>query len=89
MKQRDLAFDDLIFPKVPHELPTLLSQEEVVRLIDSSPNCLYRILLVLLYATEARRADAARIKVEDIDSQRMVIYSSGTTAWKGFRSVTI
>jgi integrase/recombinase XerD len=74
LKRRDLAFDDLIFPKVPHKLPTVLSQEEVVRLIDSAPNRLYRILLVLLYATGARRAEAARIKVEDIDSQRMVIH---------------
>ena len=29
-KRKDLAFDDLIFPKVPHKLPTVLSQEEVV-----------------------------------------------------------
>ena len=74
LKRKDLAFDDLIFPKVPHKLPTVLSQEEVVRLIDAAPNRLYRILLVLLYATGARRAEAARIKVEDIDSQRMVIH---------------
>jgi integrase len=45
-----------------------------VRLIDAAPNRLYRILLVLLYATGARRAEAARIMVEDIDSQRMVIH---------------
>jgi len=32
LKRRDLAFDDLIFPKVPHKLPTVLSQDEVVRL---------------------------------------------------------
>jgi len=74
LKRKDLAFDDLIFPKVPHKLPTVLSQEEVVRLIDAAPNRLYRILLVLLYATGARRAEAARIMVEDIDSQRMVIH---------------
>jgi integrase/recombinase XerD len=30
LKRKDLAFDDLIFPKVPHKLPTVLSQEEVV-----------------------------------------------------------
>jgi integrase/recombinase XerD len=53
LKRRDLAFDDLIFPKVPHKLPIVLSQEEVVRLIDSAPNRLYRILLLLLYATGA------------------------------------
>jgi integrase/recombinase XerD len=74
LKRRDLAFDDLIFPKVPHKLPIVQSQREVVRLIDAAPNRLYRTLLVLLYATGARRAEAARIKVEDIDSQRMVIH---------------
>ncbi len=73
LKRKDLAFDDLIFPKVPHKLPTVLSQEEVVRLIDAAPNRLYRILLVLLYATGARRTEASQIMVEDIDSQRMVI----------------
>ena len=62
LKRRDLAFDDLIFPKVPHKLPTVLSQEEVVRLIEAAPNRLYRVLLVLLYATGARRAEAARIR---------------------------
>ena len=74
LKRRDPAYHDLIFPKVPHRLPTVLSREEVVRLIDAAPNRLYRILIVLLYATGARRAEAARIKVEDIDSQRMVIH---------------
>jgi site-specific recombinase XerD len=33
LKRSDLVFDDLIFPKVPHKLPTVLSQDEVVRLI--------------------------------------------------------
>jgi integrase/recombinase XerD len=65
--------DDL-FPKVPHKLPIVLSQEEVVRLIDAAPNRLYRMILVLLYGTGVRRTEAARIKVEDIDSQRMLIH---------------
>jgi len=47
-RSKDLAFDDLTFPEVPYKMPTVLSQEEVVRLIDSAPNRLYRILLVLL-----------------------------------------
>ena len=74
LKRKDLAFYDLIFPKVPHKLPIVLSLEEVVRLIEPAPNRLYRILLLVLYATGARRAEAARIMVEDIDSQRMVIH---------------
>ncbi len=59
---------------MPHKLPTVLSQDEAVRLIDAAPNRLYRMILVLLYATGVRRTEAARIKVEDIDSQRMVIH---------------
>ena len=43
LKRRDLAFDDLIFPKVPHKLPTVLGQEKIVRLIDAAPNRLYPI----------------------------------------------
>ena len=35
LKRRDLALDDLIFPKMPHKLPTVLSQDEVVR-VDRS-----------------------------------------------------
>jgi site-specific recombinase XerD len=74
LRRRDFTYDDLIFPKVPQKLPIVLSQEEVVRLIDAAPNRLYRMILVLLYATGVRRTEAARVKVEDIDSKRMVIH---------------
>jgi integrase/recombinase XerD len=74
LKRRDLAFDDLPFPKQPHKLPTVLSQEEVTRLIEAAPNRMYRTLLMLLYGTGMRRTEASRLKVSDIDSQRMVIH---------------
>lgn len=74
LKRRDLAFDDLIFPKTPHKLPTVLSQDEVVRLVEAAATRMHRTILVLLYATGIRRAEAARIKVADIDSERMVIH---------------
>ena len=74
LRRRDFTYDDLIFPKVPQKLPIVLSQEEVVRLIDAAPNRLYRMILVLLYATGIRRTEAALIKIEDIDSKRMVIH---------------
>ena len=74
LRRRDFTHDDLIFPKVPEKLPLVLSQEEVARLIDAAPSRLYRMILVLLYATGLRRTEASRIKVEDIDSKRMVIH---------------
>src|SRR6201984_2936907 len=36
LKRRDLAFDDLPFPKQPRTLPTVLSQDEVTRLIEAA-----------------------------------------------------
>ena len=35
---------------------------------------MHRILLMTLYATGARRAEVAHLKISDIDSQRMVIH---------------
>ena len=74
LRRRDLTHDDLIFPKVPEKLPMVLGQEEVARLIDAAPSRLYRMIVVLLYATGLRRTEASLIKVQDIDSKRMVIH---------------
>jgi site-specific recombinase XerD len=74
LKRRDLAFDDLPFPKQPHSLPTVLSQQEVTRLLEAPRNRMHRTLLILLYSTGMRRSEASRLKVSDIDSQRMVIH---------------
>ncbi len=74
LKRRDLAFDDLPFPKQPRTLPTVLSQDEVTRLIEAAPNRMHRMLLMVLYATGMRRTEASLLKVSDIDSPRMVIH---------------
>ena len=65
------------YPKKVQRLPTVLSQEEVAQLINAAPTPFYRILLMTLYATGARRAEVARLKVSDIDSQRMVVHIQG------------
>jgi integrase/recombinase XerD len=61
------------FPKLRKQLPTVLSREEVARLIDSASNLYHRTLLMTLYSTGMRRAELCRLKVSDIDSQRMMI----------------
>ena len=74
LKRRDIAYDDLIFPKIPRKLPVVLSPEEVTRMIEAAPNLLHRTILMVLYATGIRRTEASLLKVTDIDSQRMVIH---------------
>jgi integrase/recombinase XerD len=65
------------YPKKAFRLPTVLSQDEVARLIDSARTPFHRMLLMTLYATGARCAEAARLQLRDIDSQRMVIHIRG------------
>lgn len=74
LKRRDLNFDDLPLLRTPKKLPVVLSPDEVTSLIEAAPNLLYRTLLMLLYATGLRRAEAANLKVSDIDSSRMLIH---------------
>ena len=64
---------DLVYPKLPERLPAVLSEEEVAKLIESASSAYYRVILTTLYATGMRRAELARLKLADIDSQRMVI----------------
>src|SRR2546426_2378247 len=65
------------YPKKTLHLPTILSQEEVARLIDAARPPFHRTLLMALYATGLRRAELARLKVSDVDSKRMVIHVRG------------
>ena len=53
------------------------SVAEVARLIDAAEFPFHRILLMTLYATGARRAEVAHLKISHIDSQRMVIHIRG------------
>ena len=64
----------LPYPKVRRKLPNILSQEEVTRLINASSSLFERTLLMVLYGTGMRRAEIARLKIADIDSQRMIIH---------------
>ena len=64
----------LPYPKVRRKLPKILSLEEVARLIDASSGLFERTLLMVLYGTGMRRAEIARLKIDDIDSQRMVLH---------------
>ena len=74
LRRHDPEFDDIGLTKRPKKLPVVLSQEEVMQWIEAAPNLRHRTILLLLYATGLRRTEASRLKIADIDSQRMVIH---------------
>jgi integrase len=61
------------YPRVHKKLPGILSKEEVARLINASGTLFHRTLLMVLYGTGMRCSEVARLKLADIDSQRMII----------------
>jgi integrase/recombinase XerD len=75
--RKSWSIADTPYPKRNFRLPKVLSQQQVARLIDSATTPFYRIILMTLYATGLRRAELARLKVSDIDSERMVIHVKG------------
>ena len=71
--KRPWLVDDIPVPKRPIRLPEILSREEVERLIQYAASPLHRIWLLILYATGIRRQELVQLKIEDIDSDRMLI----------------
>jgi site-specific recombinase XerD len=71
----EMPWDKQCFPRVriPQTLPTVLDKEEVARFFDFIPSLKYRAALMLCYGAGLRIAEAAAVKVSDIDSRRMLI----------------
>jgi site-specific recombinase XerD len=86
--KKDWSIAETPYPKKNHRLPTILSQEEVARLIDAAGTPFHRTLLITLYATGLRCAELTRLKVSDVDSKRMVIRVQGGK-WRKDRDVML
>src|SRR5215813_6526573 len=75
--KRPWTVSETPYPKRPDTLPVVLSQDEVARLIDAALTPIHRAILMTLYATGLRRAELTRLRVTDIDTERMVIHVLG------------
>ena len=60
-------------PRAEEKLPEVLAKEEVLKIIESTNNIKHRCIVSLLYSGGLRRGEVLNLKVEDIDSKRMVI----------------
>lgn len=61
-------------PKREKRLPVVLSLEEVKALINATENLKHKTLLSLIYSGGLRIGEAIDIKIQDIDSKRMLIH---------------
>jgi site-specific recombinase XerD len=56
-----------------HTLPVVLSGEEVTALLSAVESVKYRAVIMTTYAAGLRILEACRLRVEDVDSKRMVL----------------
>ena len=60
-------------PRKKRKLPVILAKSEVVKLIEATNNLKHRCVISLLYSAGLRRGELLNLKLEDIDSKRMLI----------------
>ena len=73
LKQR--WFDEeIVAPKRHPQLPTVLSKEEITKILDATRNLKHWTIMATLYATGMRCNEIRLLKIQDIDSKRMLIH---------------
>lgn len=72
-KQEDIIIN-ITRPKKERKLPKVLNQDEVFQILKSTLNVKHKAILYLTYSSGLRVSEVVRLKVSDIDSQRMLLH---------------
>lgn len=72
-----ISIEHIPLPRYERKLPIILSREEVKALLEAPKNLSHRAILATMYAAGPRVSEVAKLKVEDLDSGRKVIWIRG------------
>lgn len=61
-------------PKKDKRLPDVLSKKEVGKILNAHSNIKHRAILCMAYSAGLRVSEVVRLRIEDIDSERMLIH---------------
>jgi len=81
--QRDWSVQLIPTAKKDHRLPTILSPEEVLQLLQAAPSFTHHVIFSTMYGTGMRVSEAVHLRAADIDSQRMMIRIELSKGHKG------
>lgn len=71
-------FVKIKLPKAEKKLPTVLSKEEIKKMLEMTKNSKHRLLIAFLYSSGLRVSEAVSMKINDLDlEEKMGIVRSG------------
>ncbi|MCX7772683.1 MAG: site-specific integrase, partial [Clostridia bacterium] len=65
---------DVPRPKKEKKLPDILSQQEVLDILQVIENPKHKALMMMVYSSGLRVGEVVRLRIEDIDSERMMVH---------------
>ena len=71
---RPKVAERLLWPRVPHKKADILAGSEVLKLLGAMKSLVCGMVLMTAYGAGLRVSEACRLRVEDIDSKRMLIH---------------
>lgn len=72
--ERNLNYQMIPRRRVHHELPTIMSKDEIVRFFAAIDNLRDRAIFETIYGSGLRLSEAAHLRVQDIDGQGMRLF---------------
>lgn len=63
--------------KLARALPTVLSREEVTRMLDATTSLKQQAILSVAYGASLRASEVTKLKISDVDSKRMLLIPIG------------
>jgi integrase/recombinase XerD len=82
--RHEWTVEDIPAAKKPFRLPVVLSREEVAQFLRGVTNLKHRTILTTIYATGLRVSEAVHLRIDGVDSQRMmlrVLQAKGIGTW--------
>jgi integrase/recombinase XerD len=72
--KREGVVDAIQYPKSKRKLPVVLDLSEVKAMLSVVENLKHKAILMITYSSGLRISEAARLKITDIDSKRMMVW---------------
>jgi integrase/recombinase XerD len=69
-------------PRKERKLPVILSEEEVLRILSSTPNPKHRLIFATLYSTGMRIGELLNLRIQDVDLERKLVHIKGAKGKK-------